>query len=99
MDKKTEIKIGLAIAPVLVMLLVPAFYMAEDKIFLGKWVIDLQISLFGCYFPGSTFIIILLIEFLILLLPFFITALLVKFLTGKTLIEIYHERKRAKLNN
>lgn len=74
---------------------VPAFYMVEDKILFGKYIIDFQIKYFGCYFLTSSFMIVLLIEFLIVGFPLFIIAVLVRKVTGKTIVELIKNSERC----
>lgn len=62
--------------------------MVEDKILIGKYVIEFQEKYFGYYFLTSSFLIVLLVEMVVVGLPLFIIAVLVKRLTGKTIVEL-----------
>ena len=73
---------------------IPAFYMVEDNILIGKWVISLQVDLLGVYFKTSSFLIVLLIEMFIVGIPIFLIAIFIKKITGKTIVDLLKKERK-----
>ena len=65
----------------------PAIYMVEKSVCLGAWVIELQEQLMDGSFWVSSVVLVMLLEFLMVAVPLFVIAVLVRSITGTTIVE------------
>ncbi len=74
---------------------VPAIYFTETQTGPAGVLIRWQDSFFGWHYSVSTMVIIMMCELLVLLIPVLLAAVLVRALTGKTLVEVFTRKPRS----
>ena len=71
----------------------PAIYMVEGHVGLGRWVIDLQDHWFGMHSMKGSLAVVMLLEGLCLFIPLAIVGLVVRCITGRSLVELLRKKK------
>ena len=71
----------------------PGIYMVEAQVGLGRWVVDFQDHLFGMHSMKGSLAVVLLVEGLCIFIPLVILGLLVRRITGRSLVELLRKKK------
>lgn len=88
MDKQLTVRQIILIVISAVLIGAPAIFMVETRIGLGRWVLDLQDKLIGSHLMVSSIVIVMLIEILCIGIALWIIAIAIRFITGRTLVEM-----------
>ena len=65
--------------------------MVEYQIGIGRWICGVQDQLLGFHFMVSSMAIVMVIEMACFALPLLVLALLIKAISGRTLVEIINK--------
>lgn len=71
----------------------PAIYMVEGHVGLGRWVIDFQDHWFGIHSSKGSLAVVMLLEGFCIFIPLAIVGLLVRLITGRSLVELLRKKK------
>jgi hypothetical protein len=69
------------------------YLMVEARVGLGRWVFDFQDHLFGVHSMKGSLAVVLLAEGLCLFIPLAIVGLVVRRISGRSLVEILRKKK------
>lgn len=71
----------------------PAIYMVECRVGLGPWATDFQDNLFGMHSMKLSMAIVMLLEGLCIFIPLIIVGIVVRCITGRSLMELLRKKK------
>lgn len=71
----------------------PGIYMVEGHVGFGRWVVDFQDHLFGMHTMKGSLAVVMLMEGFCIFIPLAIVALLVRLITGRSLVELLRKKK------
>jgi hypothetical protein len=71
----------------------PGIYMVEGHVGLGRWVIDFQDHWFGIHSMKGSLAVVMVLEGLCVFIPLGIVGLVVRHITGRSLVELLRKKK------